>query len=100
MKQVNFEKIVIKNLDGSSSQTVGLKKEFSNLLYTQCAGIAAHSLALRIFNSDGAIEVSPEEEELIKKTAEEKVTGIFYDGIRNAIKDTSDDDEATIVDED
>lgn len=51
------------------------------MLYTQCFGIAAHALALKIYNAPGEIEIDSGEASLIEQTVKQHCTPFFIDAI-------------------
>ena len=80
--KVNFKEVeVYTDLSKTKSIKGDARKEFANLLYNSCNGVVAHSLAIRVYESDGEIEVSPQEATLIKNMAEQHCTPAFIDGI-------------------
>lgn len=86
MKKINFHKIeIFTDISRTKTFTGDGREEFANLLYTGCNGIAAHSLALKIYESEGAIEITESEEVLILSVAEQKCTPAFIDGIKKQL---------------
>ena len=61
-------------------------KTFSDLLYKNYNGIQAHDLALRIYRSDGEIELSDEDVALLTNFVENGFTPIFIDSFRANLK--------------
>lgn len=87
MKKINFKEIeIFADISRTKTFTGDGREEFANLLYTGCNGIAAHALALKIYQSDGAIEVSEAEEAMILAVAEQRCTPAFIDGIQKQLK--------------
>ena len=57
----------------------------SNAIYTNIPGIVAHSVAMRIYESEGEIELSEEEISHLESWAE-MFSGIIADSIKDYIK--------------
>lgn len=85
MKKLNFKEIEISDISGKQKTTGDGREVFANILYTGCNGIAAHSLAFKIYESEGAIEINESEEALILSVAEQKCTPAFIDGIKKQL---------------
>lgn len=84
---INFEKIEVpENLAKTRVQVVNIKEAFADAIYQRGTGIACHSLALKIYNSDGATEYNEREVQLISTLAQSIVTPAVMDGITEAIK--------------
>ncbi|MDL2243531.1 hypothetical protein LJB84_01660 [Bacteroidales bacterium OttesenSCG-928-J19] len=86
MNKVNFKELSIytgiakkKKMSGDARET------FADILYSQCNGIRAKNLAMKIFNSDGEMEVSPEDINLIRFTADNFCTPAFIDAINEQL---------------
>lgn len=86
MKKINFREIEIFTDISKTKTFIGDgRKEFGNLLYTGCNGIEAHSLAFKIYESEGEIEISEAEEALILSVAGQRCTPAFIDGIKKQL---------------
>lgn len=87
MKKINFKQIEITDISGLRKSKGDAREEFANLLYTGCNGIAAHALALKIYQSEGAVEITEAEETIIMSVAEQRCTPAFIDGIRKQLEE-------------
>lgn len=58
-----------------------VREDFADALYSQCVGLKAHALALKIFNSKGEEEYTEDEVELIKQFAQENCSPSLIDAI-------------------
>lgn len=88
MKKINFKEIeIFTDISRSKTFTGDGREEFANLLYTGCNGIAAHALALKIYQSEGAVEITEAEETIIMSVAEQRCTPAFIDGIRKQLEE-------------
>ncbi len=85
MGKLNFKEIEITDISGKKKTVGDAREEFGNLIYTSCNGIAAHALALRIYGSDGPIDISEQEQELIVNLAQGVCTPAFIDGINKQL---------------
>lgn len=66
--------------------TVDVRLDFSDMIYKNANGIVAHEIALRIYKSDGPVEISPEEKDFLQAFAQ-RGTPMFYDSFNANIKD-------------
>ena len=70
MKKINFGSLSVRTGIGADTTTrLNIKESFANMLYTQVNGIAALTLAQKIYNSEGEEEYDDEEYDVIKKVA-------------------------------
>lgn len=86
MTKMNFKEIEVTNISGEKKFTADGRAEFADILYTSCNGIAAHALALKIYNSKKAVDLTDEELALVVRVAEERCTPAFIDGIKRQLK--------------
>lgn len=86
MKRINFQQFGIYTSVSRKEKVMGdVRENFANLLYTQVNGIRAHTLALKIFQSEGETEYTDEEILLIQKVASEYCLPAFIDGLNEQI---------------
>lgn len=86
MVQVDFERIkVYADVGHKEWKVVDAREQFADMIYKNVGGIKAHALALKIYNSEGETEYSPEEAELIKRVAEQLCLPGFIDGLMEQI---------------
>ena len=65
--KLNFDEVeVYTDLAKENSVTQSIRKDFANFIYTQGNGIAAHALALKIYNGTPDTDYDPQEVELIR----------------------------------
>lgn len=85
--KINFQNFMsFTDISQTSTIEVDIRKDFADLMYKNMNGIEAHDLALRIYRSEGDMEVSDSDVSLIKGLAS-KATPIFYDSILANIKE-------------
>lgn len=66
MVKINFEDIgIYTDIERKTMVRLDMKKKIANDLYNHGQGIAFHALALKIYNSQGEIELSEEEYNLL-----------------------------------
>lgn len=83
---INFKKFkLFKDISQTDSVTMDVSRDFSDLIYKNMNGIAAHDLALRIFRSTGEMELSREEAELMMEFAKQ-TTPIFFDSLQANVR--------------
>ena len=64
---LNLKEIeVFENIAKTKCVVMDIREAFADLIYARGAGIKAHALALKVFNSDENTEYTDEEIELIK----------------------------------
>ena len=88
MKTINFKELAISlDVAQTKKQTVDAREQFANILYTHVNGIAAHSLAMTIYRSDGAVDVSDEDANFINAVSAQFCTPAFIDAINEQLKE-------------
>ena len=88
MAKINFKKFgMFTDISQTSKTEVDVSRVFSDTLYKNATGIVAHDLALRIYRSEGEIEVNAEELALIKSLAKNGCTPLFIDSLDSNIKE-------------
>lgn len=86
MKTINFKELVISlDVAKTKKQTMDVREQFANILYTHVNGIAAHSLAMTIYRSDGALDISDEDANFINAVSAQFCTPAFIDAINNQL---------------
>lgn len=86
MKKIDFKNFTIPlDISGTKKQTADVREAFANMLYTRTNGIRAHSLAMAIYRSEGILEVTGEDAELISATAAQFCTPAFIDAINEQL---------------
>lgn len=66
--KIDFSKVkVYTDLGRETGVIQDLRKDFANLIYTEGRGIAAHALALKIYNGDKDTEYNEQEIQLIRQ---------------------------------
>ena len=70
MKKINFGSLSVRTGIGADTIThLNIKESFANMLYTQVNGIAALTLAQKIYKSEGEEEYDDNEYDLIMRVA-------------------------------
>ena len=65
--KLNFDKVeVYTDLSKKKSVEQNIREDFANFVYTQCTGIKAHALALKIYNGNPDTEYTPQEVEMVR----------------------------------
>lgn len=70
----------------TATREVDIRRDFADIMYKNANGIEAHDLALRIYRSEGEMELSQREVEIVKSLAAQ-ATPIFYDSLMANIKE-------------
>lgn len=84
--KVNFKKFPIyRDIHRNMVQEQDISYILSNAIYTNIPGVMAHSVAMRIYEADGEIELSDEETSSLASWAE-MFSGIIADSIKDYIK--------------
>lgn len=84
---INFQNFqFFTDITQTTTTEVDFRRDFADLMYKNLNGIEAHDLALRIYRSEGDMDVSEGDLDLIKALAS-KAKPIFYDSILSNIKE-------------
>jgi hypothetical protein len=74
------------DISQTGTVNVDVRRDFADMIYRNANGIMAHDIALRIYRSDGPMEINPEEKEFLTAFAQ-RGTPIFLDSFNANIKD-------------
>lgn len=81
MAKINFKEFKLyTSIAQTEKRTFDVREALSNGMYMTMQGIRAHDLALRIFRSDGDVEISDEDLTLIREYAK-SLTPVFIDSL-------------------
>ena len=81
MKKINFKQFkTFTDITREKTSLVDVRKPLADALYKNANGIAAHDLALRIYRSDGEIELEESDAQLLRNFAK-TLTPIFMDSL-------------------
>jgi len=87
MAKVNFKALQVRtSLKGDVTVTVDGAADIADIIYTQGAGIAAHALALKIFNGEGEMELTDAEARIVEDIAYRCLAPLHIDAIRAQLK--------------
>ena len=93
--KLNFKQFLLfKGVDRKTFIQTDASRAIADTLYNQAQGIAAHALALKIYNTQGEEEYSDEEIEILKAMSQ-NCTPAFIDSFEEFIKPKEDDKEST-----
>lgn len=84
--KIDFSKLGMKNLVQKEGILVDVREPLANGIYMAGEGIAAHALAMKIYNSEGEVEYTDKEFDLIKSFVERNGTPMMIDAINNLLK--------------
>lgn len=87
MAHINFKEFKIyTSIAQKETRTLDVREALSNGMYMSLQGIRAHDLALRIFRSEGDMEISDEDMAIIQEYAK-NLTPVFMDSLQlNIVK--------------
>ena len=89
MKKINLKKLTVYgSIDKTNRMICDITKDLADYIYLNTNGIANHALALKIYNSEGTIEINEEEEELLKQDIQ-SLKPCVIDAIMNALEDNT-----------
>ena len=81
--KINFEQLrVYKDIDKTRELVVNVKVQVADSIYQSGIGIAAHALALKIYNSTGDCELTDEEYQLLMSFAEHHFIPMVIDALK------------------
>lgn len=87
MKKINFSSLSVRTGIGSDIATeLDIRESFANIIYTQVNGIAALTLAQKIYKSDGDTEYDDNECSLITKVANSMCVPAVIEAITKQIE--------------
>ena len=82
MVKLNFQQFSVPTGVSRKNRQIGDAREsFADMIYLNVNGIRAHSLAMKIYRSEGETEYTPEEVKFIKDIAEKLCAPNFIDGL-------------------
>lgn len=86
MNKLNFKEFSIyKCISKKEKATGDVRESFADVLYSQCNGIRSKNLAMRIFESEGIIELTDEDINIIRIAANNFCTPAFIDAIEEQL---------------
>jgi len=86
MTKISFKEFPLKKGLGSKDhQILDVRESLANLIYSNINGIAALTLAQKIYNSDGETEYDDNEISIIKGVAEQLCTARMIDSLNALI---------------
>ena len=88
MSKINFKEFgVFTDISKTKKDTVDARLAVSDNLYKHANGIAAHDLAMRIYHSEGEIELNEQDKALLQQHANACFTPLFIDSLNANIHD-------------
>ena len=86
MVKLNFQHFSVPTgVSRKNRQTGDARESFADMIYLNVNGIKAHALAMKIYQSEGAIDYSLEEVKLIIEVAEKLCAPNFIDGLKEQL---------------
>lgn len=86
MKKINFKQFkTFTDITREKTSLVDVRKPLADALYKTANGIAAHDLALRIYHSDGKMELEDSDVQLLRDFAK-TLTPMFMDSLEENFK--------------
>lgn len=90
MIKLNFQQFSVPTgISRKHKQTGDARESFADMIYLNVNGIRAHTLAMKIYNSEGDVEYTPEEVKLIRDVAEKLCAPNFIDGLNEQLNNQS-----------
>ena len=88
MKKINFRQFsLFTDISRKNTTKTDVSTAIADAIYKQAMGIMAHSLAIRIYESNGEIELSPEEAAFLGRFIRENTTPLFQDSFESNLID-------------
>lgn len=88
MKKINFKEFnVYTGVSKKEKKQGDVREIFADVIYNTANGIRAHSLALKIYQSDGETEFTDEEVKTIVQIADAQCLPGFIDGLKEQLQD-------------
>ena len=90
MIKLNFQQFSVPTgVSRKNRQTGDARESFADMIYLNVNGIKAHALAMKIYQSEGAVDYSPDEVKLIRDVAEKLCAPNFIDGLMEQLNNQS-----------
>lgn len=90
MIKLNFKQFSVPTgVSRKNRQTGDARESFADMIYLNVNGIRAKALAMKIFQSEGEAEYSPEEVKLIREVVEKLCAPNFIDGLMEQLDNQS-----------
>lgn len=87
--KINFEKFpMFTNIRKDDKREVNVKYELANLLYTKGQGVVCGALAMKIYQSEGEMEITEMEYNTLSAFVEQ-FSPIFADSMKSYLKECS-----------
>lgn len=83
MVKVNFSKIEVKTIDGSTD-TVDMRQPVGNMLYMQGSSLPECELGTAIYHSDGPMELSDEQTAIVRVYVK-RLPYVFQEAVERAL---------------
>lgn len=89
MVRINFQKFKLyTGCDKTTTIPMDVRKRIGDTLYLQGVGVAQAELAFRIFKSDGPIELSAEDMDILTQVGRLLLPGVIIDSLEmNIVKE-------------
>lgn len=82
MSRINFKQFkLFTDITQKHTDTIDVSRLFADILYKKGSGIVMHDLALRIYRSEGEMQLSKEDVAIIKDMANSCCTPTFIDSL-------------------
>lgn len=82
MSSINFKEFpIFRDIKHEKTSYVDIREDFANVIYMNVCGIRAHSLAMRIYRSDGVLELSDDEVKIVVDAANKYCLPAFIDSL-------------------
>ena len=86
MKKINFQKLAVRRaLADNSTTEIDISKALADLSYTKMSGMTAHTLAHKLFETNGEVELSEEETNIILRAVETFAVPFIIDAVRESV---------------
>lgn len=90
MKKINFKEFRIPiGIAAKRWEVRDVREEIADFIYTKMSGIRAHTIAHKIYESKGFIELTDEEFKAVKNIFEQFAIGTYIDGLNAQLNDAN-----------
>lgn len=87
MKKINFNTLKAhRHLGDNATTTINVRKLLTDVIYSGPFGMAGHALAHKLYETDGDVELSEEECQLVRTAAQSFNEPYAIDAILNAVR--------------
>lgn len=88
MKTINFRQFAMfTDITKKNTVKTDVSRDVAEALYKRANGLVAHSVAMRIYEAQGEVALSEEEEAFLRRFVQAETTPVFQDSFEANLKE-------------